>query len=213
MDAAALLLLADSRLPAGGHAHSGGLEAAAASGRVHDIPTLEGFLRGRLATTGLVAAAFAAASCAHPTAWAELDAEYDVRVPVPALRAVSRAQGRALLRVARRSWPELVLPDVHHAVALGATARVAGLSPEQAALAAAYEAVASPASAAIRLLALDPLAVNAALTRLAPEIDATAAAAVSYCDRPWNELPATSAPVLDLLGQLHPESEVRLFES
>ena len=31
-----LLLLADSRLPAGTHAHSGGLEAAVRAGRVHD---------------------------------------------------------------------------------------------------------------------------------------------------------------------------------
>ena len=62
--ATALLLLADGRLPAGGHAHSGGLEAAVAAGRVHDLATLEAFLRGRLATAGLVAAAFAAAAAA-----------------------------------------------------------------------------------------------------------------------------------------------------
>lgn len=210
---AALLLLSDSRLPAGGHAHSGGLEAAAASGRVHDVPTLEGFLRGRLATSGLVAAAFAAATCARPAEWSELDFEYDLRVPVPALREVSRAQGRALLRVARRSWPEVLANDAHHPVALGATAHTAGLTPEQAALSAAYHSVTGSASAAVRLLALDPLAVNAALTRLAPEIDAAAAAGTSYQDRPASELPATSAPLLDLLGQLHPQSEVRLFES
>lgn len=103
--------------------------------------------------------------------------------------------------------------DAHHPIALGATAHAAGLAPEQAALSAAYHAVTGSASAAVRLLALDPLAVNAALTRLAPEIDATAATASSYQDRPASELPATSAPLLDLLGQLHPESEVRLFES
>jgi urease accessory protein len=65
MSLATLLVLADGRLPAGGHAHSGGLEAAVASGRVRDVAGLDGFLRGRLATSGLVAAAFAAAACAR----------------------------------------------------------------------------------------------------------------------------------------------------
>ncbi|MDX6427775.1 MAG: urease accessory protein, partial [Streptosporangiaceae bacterium] len=60
-----LLLLADSRLPAGGHAHSGGLEAAATAGVVDDLGGLADFLRGRLATSGLVAAALAAAACHH----------------------------------------------------------------------------------------------------------------------------------------------------
>ncbi|MFF0152708.1 urease accessory protein UreF [Micromonospora sp. NPDC005203] len=57
-----LLLLADGRFPAGAHAHSGGLEAAVAAGRVTDLATLEAFLAGRLATAGLVGAAFAAAA-------------------------------------------------------------------------------------------------------------------------------------------------------
>ncbi|HEX6468716.1 MAG TPA: hypothetical protein VF069_06420, partial [Streptosporangiaceae bacterium] len=60
--AASVLLLADSRLPAGGHAHSGGVEPAAAAGAVTDLAGLADFLRGRLATAGLVAAALAAAA-------------------------------------------------------------------------------------------------------------------------------------------------------
>ena len=60
----ALLLLADSRLPAGGHAHSGGLAAAVTAGSVDDEVTLAGFLSGRLHTAGLVAAAAAARTAA-----------------------------------------------------------------------------------------------------------------------------------------------------
>ncbi|SNY56022.1 urease accessory protein UreF [Paractinoplanes atraurantiacus] len=63
MSLATLLLLADGRLPSGGHAHSGGLEAQVSAGRVGDLDGLAGFLRGKLATSGLVAAAFAAAAC------------------------------------------------------------------------------------------------------------------------------------------------------
>ena len=39
---AALLLLADGRLPTGGHAHSGGTESAVAVGQVTDLASLEG---------------------------------------------------------------------------------------------------------------------------------------------------------------------------
>ncbi|MFD2354563.1 hypothetical protein ACFSTC_42740 [Nonomuraea ferruginea] len=46
----AILLLTDSRLPVGGHAHSGGVEQAVALGLVHDLPSLSSFLRGRLHT-------------------------------------------------------------------------------------------------------------------------------------------------------------------
>ncbi|MFE0463567.1 urease accessory protein UreF, partial [Kitasatospora sp. NPDC058965] len=62
MMTAALLLLADGRFPAGGHAHSGGVEAAVAAGSVTDAGSLEQFLVGRLHTAGLTAAGLAAAA-------------------------------------------------------------------------------------------------------------------------------------------------------
>ena len=63
--AATVLMLADARFPAGGHAHSGGLEGAVTAGMVTDVGSLELFLRGRLATAGVVAAGLAAAACAR----------------------------------------------------------------------------------------------------------------------------------------------------
>lgn len=62
MSRAALLVLADGRFPAGGHAHSGGAEPAVTAGRIRDTPTLEAFCRGRLHTAGLVGAGLAAAA-------------------------------------------------------------------------------------------------------------------------------------------------------
>ena len=59
---AALLTLADSRLPAGGHTHSGGVEQAIAIGHVRDPGTLAAFLRRRLVTSGAEAAGLAAAA-------------------------------------------------------------------------------------------------------------------------------------------------------
>ena len=108
-----LLVLSDGRLPAGGHAHSGGLEAAVQRGAVHDLSTVEQFLRGRLATVGVVAASFAAAA-AQRGATAELDAGLDARTPSPALRRASRAQGRALLRAGRALWTVPPVPADQH---------------------------------------------------------------------------------------------------
>jgi urease accessory protein len=129
----ALLLLADSRLPAGGHAHSGGLAAAVAAGTVDDEAGLAAFLSGRLATAGLVAAAAAARAAAlvadGPSAadgLAVLEDELDARTPSPAARAASRAQGRGLLRAASAAWPSpvhaLLSARPHAACALGAPA-------------------------------------------------------------------------------------------
>lgn len=232
----ALLLLTDGRFPAGGHAHSGGLEAAVATGRVRDPATLEAFLRGRAATSGLTAAAFAAAACARFDAspdtaapdtsvpgggLAELDAELDARTPAPALRATSRRLGRQLLRAARAVHPRSGLDPLasmwpggpHQPIALGAAARAFGLAPHQAASAALHEATSGPATAAVRLLGLDPFAVHAVLARLGPLLDELARECAGYASAPAAGLPAANAPVLDISAEHHASWEVRLFAS
>lgn len=230
----ALLLLADGRFPAGGHAHSGGLEAASALAGVRDIPSLEAFLRGRLTTTGAVSAAFAAAACAalsRPTtsngvssgeaALGELDLELDARLPSPALRAASRRLGRQLLRAGRALWPHTGLEALavvaphgpHQPVALGVVAAAAGLDPLAAAAAAVHDAAAGPATAAVRLLGLDPFSVHAALARLGPEIDTIIAEGAACAHTPPAELPAWGVPLLDILAECHAGWEVRLFTS
>ncbi|MEW2352827.1 urease accessory UreF family protein [Spirillospora sp. NPDC029432] len=220
-----LLLLADSRLPAGGHAHSGGLEPAVTAGAVADVAGLAGFLRGRLATAGLVSAALAAAACAHAASghgsgwrWEALDAEADARTPSPAQRSASRAQGRSLMRAALRTWPHpaldalAVLREPHQPLVQGAATAAAGGAPADAAAIGAYGAVTGPASAAVRLLGLDPLSVHRALAGLAPEMDAVAERAARE-PGDWAGLPAPSAPLLDLYAELHLGAELRLFES
>ncbi|MCG5211936.1 urease accessory UreF family protein [Streptosporangium sp. KLBMP 9127] len=297
---ATMLLLADSRLPAGGHAHSGGAEQAIKDGAVHDLPTLTSFLHGRLATTALVAASLAATTCARittpPTAtpsaanrpspahahpdhqpehlsahrghqpedmrthpndrpeqlsthpghqpedmsthpghqredawnagsggsreevWSELEAEADARTASPAQREAARTQGRLLLRVARRIWPSPVLDDLasaipspHHPVVLGTIAATTGCTPEDAALATAYHAITGPATAAVRLLGLDPVAVHAVLAALTPAVEHTARAAGAIREPPG--MPACAAPALDLLAERHRHTEARLFVS
>jgi urease accessory protein len=226
MTRSALLLLADSRFPAGAHAHSAGLESAAAAGRVRDAASLHEFLLGRLNSAALVAAAFAAVACQceDPATLAELDHEHDVRLVSPVLRTSSRRLGRQLLRAARATWPgprfELLAPlsaeGPHQPLALGVSCAAAGLPAEDAALCAVQGTLTVPASAAIRLLALDPDEVSAVLAKLAPAADRTAAKALtlarmSQLKNDFSLLPALGSPLLDLTAEDHVTWEVRLF--
>ncbi|MFF2848089.1 urease accessory protein UreF [Streptomyces sp. NPDC058001] len=224
MSRAALLVLADGRFPAGGHAHSGGAEAAVAAGRVTDGPSLGEFCRGRLHTTGLVSAALAAAA-ALGTDPLVLDEAADARTPSPALRNAARRLGRQLIRTARATWPHPELDALatarprgaHQPVVLGLTARAAGLGPEDAAYCALYESVSGPATATVRLLSLDPFDATGVLARLAPELDRVARSAVDAALRVGEEgpdaLPAASAPLLEIAAEAHAAWPVRLFAS
>ncbi|MFI6335228.1 urease accessory protein UreF [Streptomyces sp. NPDC050535] len=224
MSRAALLVLADGRFPAGGHAHSGGAEAAVKAGRITGAASLEDFCRGRLHTAGLVSASLAAAAAigVDPSA---LDTAADARTPSPALRAAARRLGRQLMRAARATWPSAELDALarefpkgaHQPVVLGLAARAAGLGPEDAAYCSVYEAVSGPASATVRLLSLDPFDATGALARLAPELDRVAGQAADAARRVVAEgvdaLPAASAPLLEISAEVHAAWSVRLFAS
>ena len=216
-----LLLLADGRYPAGGHAHSGGMETAVAQGAVNDMASLEAFLLGRLFTSGLAAAGLAAAACTLRHSWDTLDDEASSRMASPALRQVSRRQGRLLLRAGRVMWQAPVLDRLaghspagpHHPVALGAVAAAAGLDPLDAARAAAFSNVTGPAGAAVRLLALDPLAVHRLLAGMAGAMDDVAHRAAQSAYGAPEELPCPASILLDVYAEQHAKAEVRLFAS
>ncbi len=207
---ATLLTLADSRLPTGGHVHSGGVEEAVTEGLVRDLVTLRAFLRRRISTTGLVGASIAAAVHGGALAVAAADIETDARTPSPAARQASRAQGRGLLRLARRVWPDgrwdALGATPHLAVATGCAGAASGLQPEQTALAVVYTTMTGSATAAQRLLALDPGDVAALTFELSPLCEQSAAAACK-------ELADLSDPLLDVLAQRHAERERPLFVS
>ncbi|GGZ27663.1 urease accessory protein UreF [Streptomyces poonensis] len=224
MTRAALLVLADGRFPAGGHAHSGGAEAAVRAGRITGTPELEDFCRGRLHTAGLVAAGLAAAAAAGMDPL-ELDAAADARTPSYALRGAARRLGRQLMRAARAAWPSGELDALarafpkgaHQPVVLGLAARAAGLGPEDAAYCSAYESVSGPATATVRLLSLDPFDATGVLARLAPETDLVVRRAVEAARRAVDEgvdaLPAASGPLSEIGAEGHAGWAVRLFAS
>ena len=207
---ATLLTLSDSRLPTGGHVHSGGIEEAVTEGLVRDLVTLRAFLCRRIRTTGLVTASVAAAVHSGSLSVTQADHEIDARTPAPAARQASRAQGRGLLRLARRVWPaenwEALGATPHLAVVAGAVGAASRLEPEQTALTVAYTTMTGSATAAQRLLALDPGDVAALTFELAGSCEATAASACK-------ELADLSDPLLDVLAQRHSQRERPLFAS
>ncbi len=211
-----LLVLADSRTPTGAHAHSGGVEQAITRGMVTDTPSLQWFIRRRLATAGLLAAAAAAAACrthGEPdaeAALAALDRGVEIRTPSGALREASRNQGRGLRRLARRL--PVALPDTgtrpHHPVMLGALAGALGVPDRRTAAVAAQLTAAGIAGAAQRLLALDPLEVTAGLLEMAEAVDRTA-----ECGAAASTLPDLNDPLADLLAEEHYARKDRFFVS
>lgn len=227
-----LLTLADGRLPAGGHAHSGGLEEAVTSGRVGNASDLAGFLAGQLQTTGRVDAALAALSCWVSPSLEDLfalQAQAIARSPSPAQRRASRARGRGLLRAAAAMWPPAAVAWLAelsglsqggpmYPVAFGSLAASLGLGPPETALVAAHASVSGPAWAATRLMGLDPFAVGRCLAQLAPDVEQVASGAGALaCSASLGEaisqLPASSALLTEIGAEAHASWEVRLFAS
>jgi urease accessory protein len=227
-----LLTLADGRLPAGGHAHSAGLEEAVASGRIASTSDMAAFLVGQLQTTGRVDAALAAVSCWVSPSLDDLfslQAQAIARSPSPAQRRASRAKGRGLFRAAQAMWaPPAVawlsqLSDrcaggPMYPIALGAVAASVGLGPLEVALAAAQSSVSGPAWAATRLLGIDPFAVGRCLAELAPAIEQVASEAGALTSAPSlaeaiAELPSCAAVLVEIGAEAHAAWEVRLFAS
>ncbi|HEY2724147.1 MAG TPA: urease accessory UreF family protein [Pseudonocardiaceae bacterium] len=241
MPTSGLLLLADSRLPTGGHAHSAGVEAAVERGLLRDEAGLAQWLAGRLLGSAAAIAAAAAAGCLlaaaeiapevssevppeEPVDWARWDGAVSARTPSAATREASRAQGAALLRTARQIWSSPALEALsahhrpHHPLVLGAAVAAAGDTPDAAALLALHHLVGGACSAAVRLLGLDPIAVAAtaaragqAAERIAREATLLARAAVARRDT--RLLPSTGTPLPEVLAELHARAEVTLFAS
>ena len=114
------------------------------------------------------------------------------------------------MRVGRLAWPDpawdALRPAPHPPIALGIAAYAAGLSERDAATAAAYLAVSGPATAAQRLLGMDPMQVAAATARLAAAVDALAGSVDQ-------DIAAHTDPLLDLLAEQHALRREKYFAS
>ena len=222
----ALLQLGDGLFPAGGFAHSFGLETYAQEGRVRDRVGLEAFvtahLEGAAGPGDAVAVAVAArlATAADVAAWCELDARLDAMKAVPEFRAASRQMGRQTARVAAALGEDTVLASIaraiddglapgHHAAVFGAAAGRLGAEPEAGAAAYLYSTAALLIGAGLRLLPLGQLDGQRVLAAVRPRVAELAAqAARATADDMW-----TFTPALELAGLRHARLEMRLFRS
>jgi urease accessory protein len=221
-----LLQLGDGLFPAGGFAHSFGLETYAQEGRVRDRDGLDAFvtahLEGAAGPGDAVAVAIATRLAADGdlAAWYALDARLDAMKTVPEFRAASRQMGRQTARVAAALGDDRVLASIvsaiddglvagHHATVFGAAAGRLGAAAEAAAAAYHYSTAALLVGAGLRLLRLGQLDAQRVLAAARPRIARLAAAAArAGVDDMW-----TFTPALELAGLRHASLEMRLFRS
>ncbi|WP_232676542.1 urease accessory protein UreF [Nocardioides sp. R-C-SC26] len=224
-----LLLLADARLPVAGHTQSGTLEPALAGGlTVDDVPF---FVATRLRTVTRVEAATAVVALHRIRSGLKLDdveRAWAARTPSPAMRATSRTQARALLRLTSRLWPAPAPPVVElvetphldrledrrptsRAVALAHAADRAGLSPRSLARLVAYDDVQTVCAAALKLVPLDPAVVTGWVFDALPLVDRLADE-VAGLQLP-HQIPASGAPQIEAWAQAHATATRRLFSA
>ncbi|MFG1817410.1 urease accessory protein UreF [Kribbella sp. NPDC049174] len=216
------LMLADGRLPTGGHTQSAGLEPAVRAGLGADgkhLADVADYARDRLRTVTRVEAATAVLA-RHQTTTSQpltpVEEAWAARTPSQVLRGVSRRQGRAYLRLAARVWPDVLRylePDseVARPVVVGVIGGVTGLSADQVARLIAYDDVQTVVAASLKLLPVDPSDAASWLAGLHDDIErlVTDVAPLTGIDK----MPADGAPLLDVFAQNHANERMRLFHA
>ena len=221
-----LLQFSDGLFPAGGFAHSFGLETYVQDGRIRDRHDLEMFVAAHLdgsagpADAAAVAIAVGVARRDESHEWLALDARLDAMKTVPEFRAASRQMGRQALRVAAGLGDDPFLARLaravdddraaaHHATVFGAAVGRGGAEPERAAAAYLYSTAALLVGAGLRLIALGQLDGQRVLAAMRDRIERlAAAAAMATVDDLWSFNPA-----LELAGIRHAALDMRLFRS
>ncbi|MFE6508655.1 urease accessory UreF family protein [Nocardioides sp. NPDC057767] len=214
-----MMLLADARLPVAGHTQSGQLEAAVRSGlTAEQVPV---FMRSRLASVVRVEAGTAVVALHRLRAGLPLEPVLDAwaaRTPAAPMRDTSRTLGRALLRLVRRLFPDSMhvaevaaLERRCRPLVLAAAAATGGLAPASLGRLVAYDDLQTVASAALKLLPLDPLDATSWVHDLLPEAERVAAEVAPLTDP--HQIPAPSAPQLDLWALAHADTTRRLFSA
>jgi urease accessory protein len=228
------MMLADARLPVGGHVHSAGLEPALVGGLLPaQVPE---YMLGRACTLTLVEAGVAvvarhlAVQAIGPDAFGSVqqlanslgvvDRAWAARTPSRAVRDVSRSLARGYQRLAGRLWAEhpavvaASLPassPLSRPVVLGVIAAAAGLDAESLVRLVIYDDAQTIAAAMLKLEPLDPAIppgwVLAACAAAEPFV--TDLATLTSADA----IPAWGAPESEGWAEAHSRTTQRLFRA
>lgn len=221
-----LLHFADGVFPAGGYAHSFGLEGYCQSGLVRDAASLESLLVAQLEGSSgpcdatAAAGALRAFTAGDLDACRELDGTLEAMKPVREFREGSRQIGRQTLRIAAALTGDgrltRYLEEVnggrapgHHAAVLGMAGSVLGWTEIEVATVLLYSTTALLVGAALRLLRIGQTEGQRVLWALHPII---ARLAEEAARRDPADL-CSFAPALEIAGMRHEELEARLFRS
>jgi len=212
--------LADSGFPAGGFAHSGGVEAAWKHGALADGPSLEAWAMAQLTSTARSMAPFLVAAGRMPERVGQWDSLLDATLSNHVANRASRAQGRAFLRAmaATAVHPRLerlmalARTDVlagHFAPMLGAACEAVNIELEDAVRLFLFMTLRGLISAAVRLGIVGPMQAQAVQWRLTPAAEALVAPALASTP----DDAAQTAPMLDLMQGTQDRLYSRLFQS
>jgi urease accessory protein len=212
--------LIDSGFPAGGFAHSGGLEASVQHGLVGDAADVYVFARQTLSQTGRSSLPLVSAAHREPDTLAQLDRFVDVFLSNPIANRASRAQGRAFLAGAARCFPTARLAHVegrvrderlggHYAPLFGASLNALGVELLDAQRAFLFISTRTIAAAAVRLGLIGAFEAQELQTRLSGDIDRT----IARCGARAPTDIALTAPLADLCQSTHDRLYSRLFQS
>jgi urease accessory protein len=215
-----VLQLADSAFPAGGFAHSAGLEAAAQLQQVRGEGAVDAFVRDAVWQTAYGSLPLVGDAHRKRERTAELDALCDALLTGEVANRASRTQGRAFVTACARSFGEAELADLegavrarrllgHHAPLFGAVAAVLGVARADALAVWMHGALRGVLSAAVRLGLAGAHEAQALQRATGPLLDRV----LAECGELRCEALVNTAPRLEITGSQHSRLYSRLFQS
>ncbi len=211
--------LVDSAFPAGGFAHSYGLEAASQQGEV-DRASLPAFVRDVIAQAGFGGLPFVLAAFDDPFGAASYDETCEAFLRNPVANRASRVQGRAWLGTVARSFPDDDVRDIigivrtralchHFAPVFGATLSALRIERDDAARLFVFSAARGTLSAAVRLGITGTTDAQRILAECGADLDRT----MRRCRDLAIDDVAQTSPLIDLWQASHDRLYSRLFQS